>query len=453
MAIIAPGITVPVVSVTRQLAAALTEVRKTGRLIHHLGAGYPNPEVSAPTAYMGMSDNYFRILAGTSGVPPERLYRDVYGYTDTMGPRSAREAFARVYGADFGFNMDPDHMVPSMGATGGIDLLCSLFESSGERIAYIVDAPTYPGFLSRATRQRGNAFYSVPMDSEGSVPEVLQAQIRKARSEGYSVAFYYTVPDGHNPGGISFSQERREAIYRVLQEENILLVEDAPYTYISFTEAVQRPKPFVAMDPDGRVVHLFTASKIGLPGPRVAYVYAPGMMEISEGRRVRLSELVVAISASTILMHNPQALRGFEAYLHDESGRLKPSLWPTAEGRIVVYRENRDVLLAGLETYLGSTGLARWTTPGAGFFSVITFLDGRLPHSPVLAERLLREHGVTSVPMVDFYASDHRQSHPAAGADQLRLAFSFTEQTGEARVEAMRKATEVFAGALLAMAR
>ncbi len=442
----------PQMSVTRQLAAALTELRATGATIHHLGAGYPNPQVSDPTFYRLQTDRYLEAQVDLWNINPAKLYGEIYGYTDTMGPRSAREAFAKVYGNDFGATIDPDHVVPTTGASGGIDLLCALFEARAPKLAYIVDAPTYPGFLTRAARHRDVAFYSVEMDAEGPIPESLRERIRAARSDGFFVPFYYTVPDGHNPAGISFSQRRREEIYRVLQNENILLVEDSPYTYISFTPPGERPKPFLSIDTDGRVVHLFTASKIGLPGPRVGFAIAQGKIEIAGQKTVPLSQLLATTSASSILMHNPQALRGFEAYLHDRNLNLRASLWPVAEEKIRVYGENRAILLNGLVAFFGvGSDIARWTIPGAGFFSVITFLDGRLPPSPQLAERLLKEHRVTTVPMVDFYPQDARTRDPQAGMNQLRLAFSFTEGVGDARRREMETAVEIFSRGIHSM--
>ena len=72
---------------------------------------------------------------------PEYL-RESYSYTDTLGPQSARETFAHVYGKDWNLTIDPERLIPTVGASGGISLACSLFERSGEPLAYITDAPT-----------------------------------------------------------------------------------------------------------------------------------------------------------------------------------------------------------------------------------------------------------------------------------------------------------------------
>ena len=168
------------VSVTRQMAAAFPRLKqladKKGLKLHHLGAGYPHPEISNPTKYIAQSQRYLRHLAELyDRDDPDRAYKtlmiNLYGYGDTLGPPNVRRAFASVYGNDFGFEINPDLLIPTIGATGGIDLMCSLFERSGRQIAYIVDAPTYTGLLSRARLYQQASFYSVPMDEDGPLPD------------------------------------------------------------------------------------------------------------------------------------------------------------------------------------------------------------------------------------------------------------------------------------------
>jgi DNA-binding transcriptional MocR family regulator len=440
------------VSVTRQMAAALgrllAEAKAKGMTLHHLGAGYPHPEVSDPSAYIAQKRGYLRHAAGGGDAEHRALMTTLYGYTDTMGPAGARQAFARVYGHDFGFTIDPDCVVPTIGATGGIAAMCSLFERSGDPIAYIVDAPTYTGLISRAQLYDKASFYSVPLDEQGPDPDILGRQIDQARADGRVVAFYYTVTDGHNPGGISFSQARREAVLEVCRGRGVLIVEDAPYTYISFEDAEKRPRPFVAMDPDS-VVHLFTASKIGLPGPRVGMAIAQAKVELAGGKVVPVKNLLLTESSGSVLFHNPEALRGFEAYLHDEAMAERASLWPVAAAKNAVYGENRQILLDGLQHYLGDhPELFGWTKPGAGFFSVFTFRDGRVRTDAAFVERLVAEYGVVTIPMFGFYSADARERDPDVGLDQIRLSFSYSTGVGPARVAEMKAAVRAFGRAI-----
>jgi (S)-3,5-dihydroxyphenylglycine transaminase len=422
-----------------------------GLRIHHLGAGYPHPEVTDPRAFLAHQARYFDALATREGLNdpaalPEYL-RESYAYTDTLGPVSTREAFAKVYGRDLGLALDPARLLPTVGASGGISLMCSLFERPGTPIAYITDAPTYAGFLARAGLCQHASIYSVEMDDEGPIVERLRAQIRAARAAGAFVPFYYTVPDGHNPAGFSFSEARRLQIVEVARDEGILILEDAPYFYISYLDAAARPRAFVSIAPE-QTVHLFTGSKIGFPGPRVGFTYSMAELEIARGERVPIVDLLLVESSADILFHNPGALRGFEALLHDDRFVLRQSLWPVAEGKLAVYRENRTLMMDGLERGLGAyPDHFHWTHPQAGFFTVFTFRKPHVRTDDAFVNRLVAEHGVVVIPMYDFYPQDARERNPRAGYDQLRLSFCFSESTGEQRRRDLVEAVDAFCAA------
>jgi DNA-binding transcriptional MocR family regulator len=317
-------------------------------------------------------------------------------------------------------------------------------------VAYLTDAPTYAGFLARAGLCQHARICSVEMDEEGPIIERMREQIHAARAAGYDVPFYYTVPDGHNPAGFSFTQARREQILAVAREEGILIVEDAPYLYISYLDAATRPQPFIALAPE-QTVHLFTGSKIGFPGPRVGFLYSEAEIEIEAGQVVPILDLLLVESSGDILFQNPGALRGFEALLHDADFAERTSLWPVAEEKLAVYRENREIMMEGLERGLGAyPDHFHWTHPQAGFFSVFTFRKPGVRTDDAFVSRMVAEHGVVVIPMYDFYPRDARERDPNAGYDQLRLSFCFSESTGEQRRQDLRNAVEAFCVAVRA---
>ena len=455
----APNIRLQPVSVTRKMAASLPGLRdlaqSRGLKIHHLGAGYPHPEVTDPRDFLEHQQAYFRHLESREGlnddtVVPEYL-RESFSYTDTLGPLSVRETFASVYGRDWQVSMDPSLLIPTVGATGGINLICSLCERPGDPVAYISDAPTYAGFTARVGLCQHATIYSVDMDAEGALPQDLRKQIRAARDAGYFVPFYYTVPDGHNPAGFSFSEQRRLQLMDVAREEGILIVEDAPYVYINYADASERARPFFSIDPT-QTVHLFTGSKIGFPGPRVGFLYTQAELAIADGQTVPLAELALTEASSDILFQNPAALHGFAALLHDDAFEPLDSMWPLAQKKLEVYRENREIMLNVLDERLGAfPAHFHWTRPGAGFFSVFTFRQG-VTTDDAFIESLVAEYGVVVIPMYDFYPEDARVRNPGAGLDQLRLSFCFSESTGEQRRRDMQEAMQAFCSAAMAAA-
>ncbi|BFM11455.1 hypothetical protein R50072_16080 [Simiduia litorea] len=438
------------ISVTRQMAAALPKLaaiaKAKGLELHHLGAGYPHPEVTNPMGYIAHKEAYFKHLAGEQSL--QKILQPLYGYTDTLGPASTREMFAKVYGHDFNTTLNPELLIPTIGSSGGISQMCSLFERTGEKVAYITDAPTYAGFISRASLYQKARIYSVEMDLEGPCCEALAAQISRARADGYTVAFYYTVPDGHNPGGISFSEQRRRDVIKVLKAHDTLLVEDAPYSYISFESAARRPKPFFALAPE-QTVHLFTASKIGLPGPRIGFMYTEANIELANKATVSLNQLLLTEASANILLHNPEALKGFEAFLTDDDFSARKSLWPIANEKNNVYRENRQILLDTFEQEFNQhKDIFQWTQPGAGFFSVFTINHPSVVCDSDLTDKLVAEYGVVTIPTFSFYPEDARARDKSAGLNQLRLSFCYSEGIGERRKQQLQAATLAFAKAI-----
>ena len=127
-------------------------------------------------------------------------------------------------------------------------------------------------------------------------------------------------------------------------------------------------------------------------------------------------------------------------------------MWPLAEDKLGVYRENRKILLDTLEAELNDhKEYFEWTVPDGGFFSVFTFkrVAGKpaIQTDDALIEQLVKEHGIVVIPMYDFYPADARQRDPGAGMNQLRLSFCFSESQGDARRADMREAVEAFCAA------
>lgn len=452
----APRLRQQPVSVTRQMAASLARLRRVasekGLKIHHLGAGYPHPEVTDPRTFLQHKARFHEHLAALEGINdaeqlPEFL-RESYAYADTLGPLPVREHFASVYGADWGLAMNPGRLLPSVGATGGMALVCSLFERSGQPLAFLTDAPTYAGFVARARLARQTRLYSVELDEQGPIPAVFRERIQAARADGRFLPFYYSIPDGHNPAGFSFSAGRRAEIMDICRAEGILILEDAPYIYINYQEPEERAMPFMHLDP-GQTIHLFTGSKIGFPGPRVGFVYSEAEISIEGGRKLPLTDLLLTEAAGDLLFHNPEALYGFDAILHDEQMQLRPSLWPVADGKLGVYRENRQIMMDTLQRELGrEPDRFSWTQSESGFFTVFRCHDAKVRTDDAFIEKMVADYGIVVVPMYDFYPADARERNPHAGLNELRLSFCFTESTGDARRSDMQEAVETFCDAI-----
>jgi DNA-binding transcriptional MocR family regulator len=203
----------------------------------------------------------------------------------------------------------------------------------------------------------------------------------------------------------------------------------------------------VSLAPD-RTIHLFTGSKIGFPGPRVGFIVSNVSIAIEGGAPVPITDLLLTEASADLLFQNPEALRGFEALLHDEAMELRKTLWPVANEKLAIYRDNRQIVLDALQAELGAFPESfSWTHPEAGFFTVFTFRNPAVTTDDAFIARLVSQYGVVAIPMYDFYPRDARQRNPRAGLDQLRLSFCFSESTGAQRRTDLREAVAAFARA------
>ena len=117
----------------------------------------------------------------------------------------------------------------------------------------------------------------------------------------------------------------------------------------------------------------------------------------------------------------------------------------------MIYRENRQILLDGLENELGDyRDRFHWTQPEAGFFSVFTFTERDVVADDAFIQKLVERYGVVVGPMYDFYPDDARKRNHQAGYNQLRLSFCFSENTGAARRHELAEAVTAFARAVKA---
>src|SRR5680860_1300268 len=105
----------------------------------------------------------------------------------------------------------------------------------------------------------------------------------------------YTIPNFHNPGGVTMSRERRERLVRLSHERELLIVEDNPYGQIRF-EGEPLPTLWELDDGAGWVIHLSTFSKILSPGVRVGWVAAPPAVL----RKMNLGKQAADLCSSTV---------------------------------------------------------------------------------------------------------------------------------------------------------
>ncbi|MCL2415939.1 MAG: PLP-dependent aminotransferase family protein, partial [Defluviitaleaceae bacterium] len=185
-------------------------------------------------------------------------------YGKTEGYLPLRESLVDFLGSDF--NADNAILITS-GATQGIELITKTFTNEGDLV--ICENPTFIGTLN-AFRSYNLDVKGIPMESDGINIQALENALKEAKEKGKNVRFIYTIPNFQNPSGATLSLQKRESMYRLALEHNVLILEDDPYGDLRyFGEHIPSIK---SMDTKGIVLYAGSFSNIISPGLRVGYL-------------------------------------------------------------------------------------------------------------------------------------------------------------------------------------
>ncbi len=313
-------------------------------------------------------------------------------YGSGQGDVELRDLICDVM-APTGIKGHPDDVVVTAGSQMALDLVVRIFCDPGDVV--LVESPSYVGALG-VFRAYECDIRHVAMDDDGLNAVALQEAIDVVRAEGKRVKLIYTIPNYHNPAGLTQPPARRREILEVAQRNGVLILEDDPYGLLGFDGEV--PRAIRADETDG-VIYLGSFSKTIASGLRVGWALAP------HGVREKL----VLASESAMLCPSNFTQMVVSRYL-----TTQPWLDQIKSFR-EVYRERRDALLEGLDEHMpdGTT----WTRPSGGFYSWVTLPEG-FDSSAMLPRAVAAL--VAYVPGTGFYADGQ-------GRRSLRLSYCYPE--------------------------
>ena len=165
----------------------------------------------------------------------------------------------------------PEEVLLTMGAQNALWMVAELLLTP-ERTA-VVENPAYPGLrVLLDQRVCGRAF--VDVDADGLPPDLIPT--------GADLVF--TTPSHQCPTGVTMPLQRREALLRLADEGDFVVIED---DFESENRFDGEPIPALkSLDRNDRVVYIGSLSKSWAPGLRLGYVVAPAEL-IAELRALR----------------------------------------------------------------------------------------------------------------------------------------------------------------------
>ena len=365
----------------------------TASEIRALFAVASRPEIASLAGGMPYTAGLpFDVLGDVLAEVLEREGPTALQYGSGHGDPRLRDALPELMAYE-GIHASGEDVVVTQGSQQALDILARMFCDPGDVI--VAEGPTYVGALSAFSQYQVEVCH-VPMDGDGLVPDILEETLAVLRREGRRVKFLYTVPNFHNPAGVTLAEARRDRVLELARRHRVLILEDNPYGLLGFEG--DPPDALRARDPDN-VVYLGTLSKVFCPGLRIGWALLPPalterMVIVKEAADLSSSNLTQAI-AYRYLAHYP----------------WKETLKSLRE----VYRTRRDAVLAALEEFFTPELGCAWTRPKGGFY-VWLRLPEQLDSRAMLAKAITAR--VAYVPGGAFYANGQ-------GSSFLRLCYSF----------------------------
>jgi 2-aminoadipate transaminase len=316
-------------------------------------------------------------------------------YCTAQGDAGLRERICDVMALE-GVRAQPDDVLVTVGSQQALDLLARVFIDPGDVV--IAEGPSYVGALGAFAACQADVVH-VAMDEDGLIPAALEEVIAEVAWSGRRAKFLYTVPNFHNPAGVTLAAGRRAEILAICDRAGLLVVEDNPYGLLGFDGRVRRA---LRADEAAGVIYLGTFSKTFAPGMRVGWVAAPPAIT---------AKLTLA-AESAVLCHSNFTQLAVREYLATQPWREH------IQEFCRLYRERRDVTLDALARLMPEG--CRWTKPAGGLFTWLRLPDG-IDAAAMLPRAIAG--GVAYVPGTGFYAD-------GSGARFARLCYSGTDPDG-----------------------
>lgn len=232
-----------------------------------------------------------------------------------------------------------ENILVATGSQGVLDAIGKVLISPGDKIA--VEAPTYLGAI-QAFNPYEPHYIRMDTDDDGLIPESLE-EILKAEQ----IKFLYLVPTFQNPTGRTIPLERRKRIAELVQQYDVLLIEDDPYSALRYRG---EELPAICTFAPEHVVYISTFSKILSPGLRIGFCVAPEVIKkwlviVKQGVDLQTSTFSQALAAEYLT----------EGYLDQQLPKI-----------VSLYKPRQEAMLKALDAYFPK--VFSWSMPDGGMF-------------------------------------------------------------------------------------
>lgn len=326
------------------------------------GSAFPSPDLfPLPRLAKSMAHALRRLS-------PHEIIADM-----TAGNADLRRQIALRYMVS-GVMLPMEELVISNGAMEALNLCLQCVTQPGDLVA--VESPTFYACLQVLERLQLKAVEIPVHPREGIDLGALSESLKQL-----PIKACWFMSSLQNPLGASMSEEKKQALYELLVEHQVPLIEDDVYAELYFGS--HPPKPVKSFDREGLVMHCSSFSKSLAPGYRIGWV-AGG----------RYAEQIARLKLMTTISPSVPAQAALADYLqHGGYDRHLRKL------RHALEMQQSAMLASAARHFPAST---RVTRPSGGYFLWFEFPE-RLDSLQLL--RLALAQGISLAPGPIFSAS------------------------------------------------
>ncbi|HEY9204534.1 MAG TPA: pyridoxal phosphate-dependent aminotransferase [Candidatus Methanoperedens sp.] len=334
-------------------------------------------EGAGPNAInMGLGQPDFDTPAHIKKAAIDAINAGFTGYTPNLGIGELREALCRKFKQENHFNVAPDEVIVTSGASEGLHLALQALVDRGDEVL-IPD----PGFVSymALTRMAGGKVVGVPLGEELTLaPDAVNEAITSSTR-----AIIINSPS--NPTGTVQGKHEIKALAEIADDKNITIISDEVYEHFIYEGEHVSPAQF-----SDNVITVNAVSKTyAMTGWRIGYLAA--RKEYIE-QMLKVHQYIQACACSISQKAALAAIEGPQECV----GQMRES-----------FRKRRDILMEGLN----GMGI-KCVRPQGAFYAFPEVADEEAPQK-------LIKNGVIVVPGASF--GEHGKGH-------IRISYATSEE-------------------------
>lgn len=314
-------------------------------------------------------------------------------YAPFPGTHNLRNEISNYYKKFYGLSYDSEkHITVTVGATEAIYLVITALINPGDEV--IVLEPFYDSYVASIKMAGG-----IPIPVTMHAPDFTVDE-KELKAAVTSKTKLLILNNPHNPSGKVWSREELIAVANVAQKNDLYLLSDEVYEFLTFDGAKHIPTATLA-DMYERTITVSSAGKtFGVTGWKIGWICANEKVT----HACRLVHQYVTFSVSTPMQEAiAEALKALPTYLPDF---------------VSLYKSKRDFFYSEM-TKLGF----EYAIPKGTYFMMVPISKKTKLKDVDYALELIKDRKVATVPPSAFYLKS------AEGEKYLRFCFAKKEET------------------------